>query len=411
MPALTINPQRLKQDFETLSRIGATGDGGVHRPSFSDSHLDARKWFQARAIRAGLDVRVDAAGNHSAFLARPGATRTLLMGSHLDSVFYGGRYDGALGVLAALEVLEVVKEAGLALPVNLEAIDFTDEEGSLVGLLGSGALAGSLNPEMLSNPRGGREAFEAGLQRAGLNEDRLVEAYRNPKTLAGFLELHVEQGPRLEQQGLDIGIVTGIVGSRWAELTFIGEANHAGTTPMADRHDAARGACAFVADVPRIVMSEFPECVATVGIMRLEPGAFNIIPGRAVLSLEHRSINPVHLKELGERLLEQARSTARRYGLELEVKMFGAMEPTLMDPTVRKIIAENAQVLGLSCTELHSGAGHDAESLAPIIPTGMIFIPSVDGLSHGPKEYSKWQDCVNGANLLLNTAVTLARGL
>ncbi len=233
---------------------------------------------------------MDGAGNHSALLrCGPAGARRLLLGSHLDSVPHGGRFDGALGVLAALEALRVVQEHNLSLPVDLEAIDFTDEEGTLVGLLGSAALAGKLAPEDLANPRGGREALLAGLARAGLSEAGLLEARRDPDALAGYLELHIEQGPRLLDAGVQIGVVTDIVGIASYTLSFFGRANHAGTTPMADRLDAAQGASAFTLAARRLVIEEFPGCVANVGAMRFSPGAFNIVPQAVDLSLEFRA--------------------------------------------------------------------------------------------------------------------------
>src|SRR5205823_5943051 len=190
---MRIDGNRMREDFDALARIGAVEGGGVDRPSLGDAHLSARRWFLDRAAAAGLSTRVDAAGNHSAVLPGPGPT--LLLGSHLDSVPNGGRFDGALGVVAGLHVLLAVRAAGAELPVTLEAIDFTDEEGTLVGLLGSRALAGALEPESLRAPRGGREALVAALERAGLREDGLASARRDPASLVGYLELHIEQGP------------------------------------------------------------------------------------------------------------------------------------------------------------------------------------------------------------------------
>jgi len=206
-----VDEDRLRADIDALALFGATADGGIRRTTFSDAHLAARAWFLDRAHDAGLLASVDSAANHSAVL--PGSTpdaKTLLVGSHLDSVRHAGRYDGALGVLCALEVLRVVKDAGLDLPVALEAIDFTDEEGTLVGTLGSWALAGQLTAALLEAPRGGRELLVAELARVGLTEQGLLSARRDPATLAGYLELHIEQGPVLERADVDIGIVTGI---------------------------------------------------------------------------------------------------------------------------------------------------------------------------------------------------------
>src|SRR5689334_463934 len=277
----------MRADFEALAAIGATAAGGVDRPSLGEAHLEARAWFLDRARSAGLETRVDAAGNHSASLGTRGPT--LLLGSHLDSVPNGGRFDGALGVIAALHVLVAVHRAALQLPVTLEAIDFTDEEGTLVGLLGSEALTGALDLEALKAPRGGREALLAGLERAGLEEDELTEAQRDAGSLAGYLELHIEQGPRLERAQRQIGIVTSIVGARSFFLDFRGHAGHAGTTPMDDRRDAGLAAAAFALAAEEVVTRDFAGCVATVGEIRLHPGAFNVIPGAARLALEFRS--------------------------------------------------------------------------------------------------------------------------
>ena len=407
--ATRVDADRLRRDFDELAAIGGTPDGGVRRTTFSDSHLAARAWFLERATAAGLETRVDAAGNHSAVLpAASAAARTLLVGSHLDTVPTGGRYDGALGVVAALEALRAVKDAGLALPVSLEAIDFTDEEGSLVGLLGSWALAGTLTPEILRAPRGGRDALASGLTRVGLTEHGLVRARRDPGTLAGYLELHIEQGPVLEREGIDIGVVTAIAGSRSFRLSFDGERRHAGTTPMGARKDAALGAARFVVAVEQTVVRDFPGCVATVGDIAIEPGAFNVVPGRARLALEFRSPELPVLEALETALLAAAAREASAAGLTLGVEPVGRWEPTALDRSVRAAIAEAARALGVSTLELVSGAGHDAQALAAVTPSGMIFVPSVGGVSHDPAEHTHWQDCVNGANVLLATALALA---
>lgn len=404
-----VNAERLRSDFDALAAIGATADGGVRRTTFSDSYFAARAWFCERAAAAGLETRIDAAGNHSAVLpAASAGARTLLLGSHLDTVPTGGRYDGALGVLAALEVLRAVKDAGLDLRVTLEAADFTDEEGALVGLLGSWAVAGVLTPAILRAPRGGRDALVSGLARAGLSEERLADARRDPQTLAGYLELHIEQGPVLEREGIDIGIVTAITGSRSFRLAFAGERRHAGTTPMNARRDAALGAARFVVAVERVVVHDFPGCVATVGDIAIEPGAFNVVAGRAALALECRSPDLARLDALEAALLAAARHEADAGGLLLDVQAVGRWEPTQLDRSVQGAIADAARSLGLSAVEIVSGAGHDAQALAAVTPSGMIFVPSVGGVSHDPQEHTAWQDCVNGANVLLTAALRLA---
>jgi N-carbamoyl-L-amino-acid hydrolase len=405
---LRVDAERFRADFEALAAIGATADGGVHRPALGEANLAARAWFFERASAAGLETRVDAAGNHSAVLpaASPDAP-TLLLGSHLDSVPNGGRFDGALGVVAALEVLRAVKDAGLELPVALEAIDFTDEEGTLVGLLGSYAVAGMLTPDVLGAPRGGRDALVAALARAGLVEQRLADARRDPVTLAGYLELHIEQGPVLEGAGADIGIVTGIVGSRSFQLAFVGAAAHAGTTPMDARRDAALGAARFVAAAQSIVVEEFPGCVATVGRVETEPGAFNVVAARARLSLECRALEAERLGALERALLGRAALEAERARLELEVEPVGRWEPTPLDTDVQAAIERCVSELSLRALELPSGAGHDAQALATLTRGGMIFVPSRAGISHQPAEHTDWTDCVNGANVLLGAALEL----
>jgi N-carbamoyl-L-amino-acid hydrolase len=356
-----------------------------------------------------LEFRQDAAGNHSACLAcGPEGAATLLLGSHLDSVPQGGRFDGALGVLAALEVLRRVHEASRRLPVNLEAIDFTDEEGSLVGLLGSRALAGKLQLKELQKPRGGRENLLAGLERAGLSEKRLMEARRAAGGMAGYLELHIEQGPRLLDSGNDIGVVTHIVGICSYRLVFTGRADHAGTTPMDSRLDASLGAAAFTLAARRIVLESFPDCVVNVGEMTFEPGAFNIVPARVALALEFRSPDEKTFDRLEIALMAGAQEEAKRFGLGLEIEFLGRHQPTPMSAVARAAIVAAADEHGLKHIPLASGAGHDAQSLAELCPAGMIFVPSQGGASHSARESTEWQDCVNGANVLLGAALKLA---
>ena len=406
---LRVDSDRMRADFDALATFGATPDGGVERTTFSEAHVAARAWFLDRVRDAGLEPHVDLAANHSAVLpARDPGSRTLLLGSHLDSVRRGGRYDGALGVICALEVLRAVRDADLDLPVALEAIDFTDEEGTLIGTLGSCALAGRLSPELLAAPRGGREVLVAELERMGLTEAGVREARRDPATLAGYLELHIEQGPVLERAGADIGIVTGITGASSFHVVFDGETRHAGTTPMDARRDAAVGAAAFVLGVRETTMRTFRGCVATVGDIATEPGSFNVVPGRARLRLECRSLDSAELDALERALIEQAHEAAREFGLAVTVEPVGRLEPSPTDMSVRAACATAAAALGLTTLELPSGAGHDAQSLAAVTPSGIVFVPSAGGISHDPSEHTSWEHCVNGANVLLGAAVQLA---
>jgi beta-ureidopropionase / N-carbamoyl-L-amino-acid hydrolase len=406
--SLRINPDRMLDSFTQLASIGGTADSGVDRPTFSEAHLAARTWFRNHIEQSGLEFRTDGAGNQSALLTfEPSNLPTLILGSHLDSVPNGGRFDGALGVIAALEVLKTVRETGIRLKVNLEAMDFTDEEGTLVGLLGSAALAGHLRPEHLQNPRGGRENLVAGMKRAGVSDESMLSAARAKESLAGYLELHIEQGKRLERAGVDIGIVTAIVGIGSYRLTFIGVADHAGTTTMEDRRDASLGAGAFTLAARELVMREFPNCVVNVGKMDFAPGAFNIVPSQVDVSLEFRSPDEDEFNRLDKALLELAAQEAARFGLELKTEFLGRHSPSLMNDEVHSAFASACDDLGLSHMPLSSGAGHDAQSLADLCPVGMIFVPSVDGASHSPREFTKWEDCVNGANVLLQASLRL----
>jgi beta-ureidopropionase / N-carbamoyl-L-amino-acid hydrolase len=406
---LRINADRMLDSFKQLALIGATAEGGVHRPALSDAHLAARKWFRDEVGRSGLEFHVDGAGNHSAVLVTDGRDGTLLIGSHLDSVPNGGRFDGALGVIAALEVLKTVKENEVGLKVRLEAIDFTDEEGTLVGLLGSAALTGHLHPELLQNPRGGRENLVAGMQRAELSDESMLSAARQKGSIAGYLELHIEQGKRLERTGIQIGVVSAIVGIWSYRLSFIGRADHAGSTTMQDRLDASLGASAFTLAARELVMKDFPNCVVNIGDMDFAPGAFNIVPARVDVSLEFRSADDAEFERLNAALLALAREQATRFGLEFQADFRGRHAPSPMSDQVQGVFADACDALGLTHTPLVSGASHDGQSFAGICPMGMIFVPSVNGTSHSPHEFTKWDDCVNGANVLLQAALQLGQ--
>jgi N-carbamoyl-L-amino-acid hydrolase len=410
LSALRINSERFRTNFEMLAAIGATPEGGVHRPALSDAHLDARRWFLEQAEQIGLDASVDGAGNHSAVLHCGRADGpTLLLGSHLDSVPYGGRFDGALGVVAALEVLQIVKEQGISLNTHLEAIDFTDEEGHFANFVGSLGLTGKLKPEHLQHSRGGRDRFHQALRRAGLSESSLLSAGRDPATLAGYLELHIEQGGRLIESGMQIGIVTGIVGIRSFKIRFLGRADHAGTTSMGRRLDAAQGASAFTLTTRELVMKEFPGCVATVGNMEFEPGVFNVVPHTVTVALEFRADDDDKLDEMEAALQQRVSAAAQRFGLESEIEFLDSTAPAHMDEQIQEAFANASKALGLRYTFLPSGAGHDAQCMAEICPAGMIFVPSVGGFSHSSKEFTEWEDCVNGANVLLHAALMLTQ--
>ena len=404
--ALRVDAERLRARFDALAAIGATGDGGVHRPALGQDHLRARQWFLDEGRAIGLDTHVDGAGNHSATLAcgQAGAP-ALLLGSHLDSVRHGGRFDGALGVLAALEALQVVKEAGLELDTNLEAIDFTDEEGTHLGFLGSLAVTGALTADELGRPGSGVEVFQAALAGAELTDTSILSAARDPKTIAGYLELHIEQGNRLNAAVADIGVVTGIVGLRRQKVTYIGRADHAGTISMTDRLDAGQGAAGLMLAARSMVMTAFPDSVVNIGVIAFEPGAMNVVPERACLTLEFRAPVAEDLERLGVVLKSLVRAEAKSRNLEAEVEEVDGIQPVQLDQRAQGALAGAATRIGLKQIAMPSGAGHDAQAMARICPAGMIFVPSAGGFSHSAREFTDWDDCVNGANVLLQAAV------
>lgn len=372
--------------------------------------MEARRWLKQRAMDAGLTVREDAAGNVILRLESPiSQARTLIIGSHLDSVPNGGRYDGALGVLAGLEVLRVVKEQQLFLPVHLEAVDFTDEEGTLVSFLGSFAMSGKLTEEDILHPRGGEDVFRDGLRRAGLKRERLREAGRAPGELAGYLELHIEQGPVLEQAGFPIGVVQAISGIRFFTLQFEGRAHHAGTTPMERRQDAGLAAASFVVRFHQMVREGFPAGVGNIGQVNFWPGAFNIVPARAVLMVEVRAAEANQLRQMAEAAIGLAHSVSAEFKVGCEVGAIGERLPVAMDAGLQRLIRQTAEANGWKTMSIVSGAGHDAQSFADLCPTAVIFIPSHEGISHAEDEFSEWEDCLRGTELLLQVVLGAAQ--
>lgn len=401
-----IHAERFAGDFESLSQIGNTQGGGVNRPALSVEHLEARRWLRERAAQAGLPVRQDAAGNQIVRLASPNPdAKTLIIGSHLDSVPNGGRFDGAYGVLAGLEVLRVIKENGLHLPFHVEVVDFTDEEGTLVSFLGSFAMSGKLAKEDLLNPRGGRQAFLEGLRRAGLDEEKIFLARRDPAELAGYLELHVEQSSRLEEAGIPLGVVQVITGIKFFFVHFYGRMDHTGTTAMDRRKDAGLAAGMFITEFYRLIGEQFPGCLGNIGQVTFTPGAFNIVPAEARLMVEVRSGRKDELLRLAEAAASLGQTIADSQSVRCEVVPVGERYPALMDGHLQDLIRKLANANGWQTMSLSSGAGHDAQSFADICPTAVIFIPSRGGVSHAEDEFSTWEDCLRGAELLLQVVL------
>lgn len=405
---LKINATRLLDNLRSLAQIGRTSDGGVSRPALSENDVAGRAWFKARVEEAGLVFGMDAAGNLSATLpSTDHQASTLLFGSHLDSVPNGGRFDGSLGVLCALEALQTIQDAQLALPFHLEVISFTDEEGAFLGTFGSRIFVGELTQQHIQSVRQTPEQLDAGLERLGLTRSGLLSAQRPPRELVGFIEVHIEQGTRLEGAGLDIGIVTAIVGIRSFWLRFCGQAAHAGTMPMDQRRDALWGASEFVRKARAMVMERFSPGVMNCGQIHVSPGSFNIVPGEARLALEFRHSTLEKMDEMEAALLDLAAKIAGAQQLQLEAEPLASSFPSRMDERMMQMVEKASDRVGLKHIRLPSLAGHDARSLIQITPTALFFVPSVAGISHNPRELTHDKDAVNGANVLLHTLLAL----
>lgn len=407
--ALRADTGRIERAILDLSRFGVTPEGGVSRVAFSEADLAAREHVKALMQDAGLTVRVDTAGNIIGRREGSGPSLpAIVTGSHVDSVPGGGRYDGNVGVVGAIEAARILREGGVTLRHPLEVIVFADEEG---GLVGSRAVIGELKGKALDVVSHSGLAVREGLRVLGGDPDRLEEARREPGEIEAFVELHIEQGRLLEMGAIQIGVVEGIVGIEWWEITVQGKANHAGTTPMRERQDALVAASRLVVEVNRLALETPGRHVATVGRMRVEPGAPNVIPGRVVMSLEIRDLSAEKIRSLHAAV----EAAARRLAAETETAItFSHLDtasvPAPTDERMRDLIEESARGLGLSTMRMPSGAGHDAQDMARIAPTGMIFVPSAGGISHAPAEFTAPGDMANGVNVLIRTILRIDEG-
>ncbi len=409
---LKINHERFLTSLRELATIGATPDGGVTRFALSDQDWQAHQWVSDMASRYGYLTRFDAAGNMFVYDPGQSSAPPILVGSHLDTVPNGGRYDGALGVLSGLEAIIRLKEEGVALNRPVELVVWSEEEGSRFkgGLVGSRAFIGVMPETELAETDEEGNTLADVLRQRGLNPAEIGQVVRREGDVQAYLELHVEQGATLYTSKEQIGIVTGIVGIRRYDITVTGQANHAGTTPMNLRGDALVGAACMVQLTEETVKSsEHRNAVATVGKLTVHPGGVNVVPGKVEFTLEIRDIEPAVMDDLAKRIINRFKQVAGERGLQLAWQQTANVLPAPTSDTVRQTIVRVTEELGYVYREMPSGAGHDAQSLARICPTGMIFVPSVDGVSHSPKEYTPDEDCVRGATLLLNTIVTLQK--
>jgi len=406
---LEVNAERLQEAMREQAAIGMTVEGGLDRLTLTDADRDVRDWFEDAMLDAGLDVRVDEMGNM--FGRRPGTdphAGTVLLGSHLDSQPDGGIYDGPLGVVSALEFVRLLDDHGIETTHPVEIVNWTNEEGSRFqpAMMSSGVWAGKIPLEEAYETRDDNgDRFCDELERIGYRGDVPAEPQHE---YDAALELHIEQGPFLDNEDRDVGIVTGIVGLRWGEVTFHGEANHTGTTPMHYRSDALVAATDVVTQIRRIPSTLGERTVGTTGSISVEPDSINIVPETARFTFDIRDPSDAVADEGVERVLQEVAAAAEREGVDYEYdERMDAASVTFPDRCV-DAVRSAVDDLDYDGRELVSGAGHDATYMASVCDTAMVFAVSDDGKSHTPREHTSWPDCLAAANTLANAALDLA---
>lgn len=400
-----VNGARLNAHLTELGQFGRNPQGGVSRVAYSDADRQARAYVMDLMRAARLDPAIDAAGNIVGRRAgRDASLRPMLIGSHIDSVPEGGNFDGQVGSMGAIEVAQTLAESGIVTKHPLEVTIWQNEEG---GIYGSRFVSGEVKPRELGNVTRSGKTIAEGIAFIGGDVEKLGAVQRRAGSIAGYLELHIEQGGTLARDRIDIGVVEGIVGIHQWEVTITGFANHAGTTAMNNRRDALLAGARFVELVNRTVRSVPGRQVGTVGRMQAYPGAPNVVPGRVVCTLELRELDATRIAMFHRRIVAGAEKIARDTGTSFAYAEIHADVPAITDARFRAVIARSAKELGLTTRQLPSGAGHDAQAMARLGPMGMIFVPSQDGISHSPKEFSKADDITNGANVLLRSLMAL----
>jgi N-carbamoyl-L-amino-acid hydrolase len=403
-----INAARLRQSLEGLSVYGRPTGGtfadGVSRVAYSDADVAGRKYAMGLMRAAGLAPHVNAAGNITA--VRPGSDASLkpiLFGSHIDSVPSGGNFDGDLGSLSAIEVMHTLQDHNLTTRHPLQVVIWQNEEGGLVG----SRIAAGESPDLARQYNGIRLAD--GIRKIGGDPAKLAQARIAPGSIRCYLELHIEQGGNLDKAGIPIGVVEGIVSIDEYAVEIRGFANHAGTTPMPERRNALLAAAKLIESVQQVVTREPGRQVGTVGHIEVYPNATNVVPGLVKHSLELRDLSSEKIARLGQEIRRQAQQIARETHTEIIITHLENDPPALANPQIQAQIEQAAAGLGLKTMRLPSGAGHDAQMMAKLGPMGMIFVPSVGGISHSPKELTPWSDCANGANVLLHSILGIDR--
>jgi len=408
---MVINEERIWSRLHELSQFGKQENGGVTRFSFTEEERKAKNLVISYMQEAGMAVTEDAAGN---IVGRKEGRCTdlpsVLVGSHIDSVPNGGIFDGPLGVIAGIEVIQTMAEQGIETDHPIEVMAFTDEEGSRFGLgmIGSRALAGTLRPEHLQQKDADGVTIEQAMKTAGLDPIRISEAARAPQSVKAYIELHIEQGKVLEQQKLPAGIVTGIAGPLWTEWTLTGEAGHAGATPMAIRKDPLMAAVKIMQYIDEET-KKYPSAVATIGQLSVKPGGVNVIPGQAKFTVDLRDIKESVRDEIEQKIKTYAYTLCREKDIDLKIETLQRVEPAPCSEEIQSFIEQACRKAGVRPFSLPSGAGHDGMQFKHFCPTGMIFIRSKNGISHNPEEWSSKEDCGIGTNILYETILELSK--
>ncbi len=413
---ITINADRLWSRIEALSRFTDPARPWTRR-AFDIQFAQGRAWLAEEFKAAGLSVEVDAGGN---LIGRtPGTGRglgALVAGSHSDTVPAGGRFDGMLGLLAALEAAQSIREQQISLVHPLEVVDFLAEEPSDFGIscVGSRSWAGALTASDLARSLPSNVTLASAIDSVGGSAERLGKAIRTRDSVSAYVELHIEQGLLLAERKAEIGVVTAIVGIRRHEVTVEGRADHAGTTPMSLRRDALVGAAGFIRavdELARMRPAESAYLVATVGKLSVEPNAINAVPGSVTMILETRSTDEAALLQFEQELWRRTEGEVDDRGLRLTRSLLSQTLPTACSPLIQSTIEEASMAAGFRSTRLPSGAGHDGVFVARIAPMGMIFVPCREGRSHAPEEWAEPGDCANGARVLAETLILLDKSL
>ena len=403
---LTVNSKRIESRIFELAKFGVDEKGRGYRVAYTKGDIEGRAWFMQLMKKAGLNPTIDAAGNIIG--KRNGknpSLKPIAFGSHIDMVPDGGNYDGTLGSIAALELIEIFNENNFVTEHPLEVIIFANEEG---GTIGSKAMVGDITIDGLKQKSQSGLTMGEGIKAIGGNPENIQSCIRKKGDIHAWVELHIEQGGILEREKIQIGVVEGIVGIVHWEVTVEGFANHAGATPMNMRQDALLASSKFIIAVNEVINSVKGSQVGTVGKIAVQPGAYNVIPGKVQMGLEIRDLNASKIETLFKEIEKRAATiaTSSKTTIKFE-RQANESKPALTDKKLQHIINTTAKAIGFTTKFMQSGAGHDSQHIAAIAPSAMIFIPSIGGISHSPKEFSTATDMANGANVLIQTILQL----